>query len=68
MRYEINVSKNGRHFFATAQRSITAKEEEAQKVFMALKERFYEDDGYKLALTYWETRGTHISEEDLFKA
>lgn len=48
MYYEINVAKNGRHFFATAERSITDK----QKLKMAIKifkEKFPLSEGYEIS-------------------
>ena len=59
MYYEINVSKNNKHFFATAERSITseAQMEEMYKLFL---EKFPEEEGYKLDVTRWSKQGTPI--------
>ncbi len=59
MYYEINVSLNGRHLFATAERSITSpwKAEEMYKLFA---EKFPEEEGYKIDVTEWERRGKPI--------
>lgn len=58
--YEINVSLNGVHFFATAPRSILTLRQ-LNEVYAALADRFHEADGYLLNVTYWRTEGTHIS-------
>ena len=47
MYYEINVSLNGRHLFATAERSITDKSK-LKQVLEVFKEKFPESEGYKL--------------------
>lgn len=59
MYYEINVSLNGRHLFATAERSITTSRQ-AEEMYKLFLEKFPEKDGYKLDLTRWEHRGTPI--------
>lgn len=58
--YEINVSKNGYHFFATAPRSIITERdfEEAAKIF---KEKFPESEGYQVSAIYWEGKGKSIA-------
>jgi len=57
--YDINVSYNGHHFFATSDRSCTTKHH-AQLVYLALVEKFPESDGYKITTTYWESSGERI--------
>jgi hypothetical protein len=59
MPYEINISKNGKHYFATAERSLTTLGE-ATKVYNELKEFYPESQGFKLSLTKWETIGKEI--------
>lgn len=54
--YEINVSLNGQHFFATAPRSCTS-ERDARKVATAIRERFLEQAGFKVDVTYWSCGG-----------
>lgn len=56
MYYEINVTLNGKHLFATAERSITtqAKLEEMYKLF---SEKFPESEGYELNVTEWNKVG-----------
>lgn len=48
--YEINVAKNGRHFFATHKRSLTTewKMKEALEIF---KKKFPESEGYQIIVT-----------------
>lgn len=62
MHYEINVSLNGKHFFATAERSISS-EWKLKEVYKILKEKFPENEGYKIDVTRWENRGTPINME-----
>ena len=48
--YEINVSKDGRHLFATAKRSLTNKEEmlDCLEIF---KQKFPVEEGYGIRVT-----------------
>lgn len=58
--YEINVSKNGKHFFATAPRS--AKDlKEAEKIHDEMKNRFPESEGFAVSCTYIEVRINNIT-------
>lgn len=59
MAYEINVAKNGRHFFATAERSCTS-EYDARRVFVELQQRFPEAEGFNVSCTYWEKAGYKV--------
>lgn len=59
MYYEITVSKNGYHFFATAERSIITKQK-LDIVYNALKEKFPREEGYKIDVTKWEKTGKFI--------
>lgn len=60
MYYEINVSLNGSHYFATAERSLST-EAQARKVLEDLKQRFPTGEGFKLSLTHYQTTGVTIS-------
>ena len=64
MGYDINVSLNGKHFFATHERSITNiwKLQEILPIFM---ERFPESEGYKITVTAWQKTGKHMSIEEI---
>lgn len=59
MYYEINVSLNGKHFFATSERSITNPWDlrEKLKVFI---QKFPESEGYKLSVTKWGKVGQEL--------
>lgn len=59
MYYEINVSLNGKHLFATAERSIV-NTFQLQKVYNLFKEKFPEEDGYKINVTQWEKVGKEV--------
>lgn len=55
MYYEINVSMNGRHLFATAERSLTS-EREARQVAVMIRARFPEPE-FKVTVRRYETVG-----------
>ena len=58
---EINVAKDGHHFFATAERSIpTYPPERYEEVLRTFKEKFPESEGYSITAVKWESRGKHI--------
>lgn len=56
MYYEINISLNGEHFFATAERSID-HQSKLENVLPVLRKKFPESQGYEISVTKWETRG-----------
>lgn len=60
MYYEINVSLNGKHFFATADRSIRdcGKLKEVYTVFV---EKFPVSEGYSISVTEYQTVGKSIN-------
>lgn len=58
MRYEINVSKTGHHFFATHERSLTT-ETQAREVYAALRAAF--DASYGITVTRWEEAGRDVT-------
>jgi hypothetical protein len=59
MYYEINVTKDGKHYFATAARSLTDFEQ-ARKAFLDLRRRFPASEGYEVTATKWESVGTQL--------
>ena len=63
MYYEINVSLNGKHFFATHERSIDSKSQ-LEKVYKVFKEKFPVSEGYQLSVTHWRTAGEIIDMDD----
>lgn len=48
--YEINVAKDGRHLFATHERSLTNKWD-YEKVMKIMKEKFPASEGYNVTAT-----------------
>lgn len=61
MYYEFNVSHDGHHLFATAERSVTDMVK-ASDMYVLFKKKFPECDGYKITVTYWEHRGQQVPE------
>lgn len=59
MYYEITVSKNGYHFFATAERSIITREQ-LDIVYNTLKDKFPREEGYKISVQRWEKTGKFV--------
>ena len=57
--YEINVALNGKHLFATAERSITSKSQ-MEEMYKLFEQKFPKSEGYTLNVTLWEKRGTQI--------
>lgn len=64
MYYEINVSFNGQHLFATNKRSITSTQK-LESVYKILKEKFPVEEGYNLNVTRYETVGKFIDMKNL---
>ena len=59
MYYEINVALNGKHFFATTERSITNKWK-LKEVYSVIKEKFPQEEGYEISVTLYETIGKSV--------
>lgn len=57
MWYVINVSHEGKHFFATAKHSLTT-EHKMSAVLRKLKEAFPPNKGFKVTVCRWDERGT----------
>lgn len=57
--YKVNVSKDGKHFFATATRSIV-EDTKLTMVFKELITRFPESEGFKVTVTYWSCSGQSV--------
>lgn len=64
MWYEINVSLNGRHFFATHKRSLQ-QESEMKKVLGVMVEKFPESEGFKINLSKWEESGESLDVNEI---
>ena len=60
MYFEINVSHEGQHFFATAERSIFT-EVKARKLYALLREKFPETEGYSITVSRRELTGTYLN-------
>lgn len=63
MYYEINVSLNGKHLFATAERSITDFHK-AKQMHELFTEKFPEADGYSISVTKLEKVGKFVNMEE----
>ena len=64
MHFEINIAKNGSHFFATAERSITS-ESHLARVYTELAQSFTREKGFCISVSRHQTyTGTGISLED----
>ena len=66
MHYEINVAHNGKHHFATAERSLTTLGE-AKRAYDKLKVAFPESEGFALTVTKWQTVGESVDLENEIK-
>lgn len=61
--YEINVSQNGRHYFATAPRSFQYGEFGSKAMVIIaqdFKKRFPESEGFEVTVTFWKSSGTQL--------
>ena len=63
MYYEINVSKAGRHLFATHARSCQ-NDAEARKVYRVIVEKFPKAEGYNVTVLCHEEIGTILHWEN----
>jgi hypothetical protein len=59
MYYEINVALNGKHYFATSERSITTSEK-AHDIWAEMNSKFPASEGYDLSIVRYETVGTTL--------
>ena len=62
MYYEINVTLNGKHLFATAERSITNKWK-LKEVYDIIKNKFPKEEGYDISVSKYETIGKSVDVE-----
>lgn len=67
MSYEINVSQNGKHVFATADRSIVT-EAECKKVAKLFEKVFPKEEGYEINVTCWRRTGECINLKKLLES
>ena len=64
MYYEINVSLNGQHLFATDKRSITNKIA-LEVVYRIFKQKFPHEEGYDILVSQYDTVGKFIDMENI---
>lgn len=67
MYYEINVSLNGQHLFATAERSVTGCIK-LQRIYKLFVEKFPKEEGYEITVTKWEKVGKFVDVENMDEA
>lgn len=60
MHYEINVSKHGKHVFATAERSLKDIESAHALAAEFKQVRFPASQGFTVTMTRWEAVGTAV--------
>lgn len=58
MYYEINIAKDGKHFFATAERSITT-EKELKEALIVFQDKFPKEEGYEI-IVFGHPQPSHI--------
>lgn len=64
MGYEINVSLNGKHFFATHERSLT-NVWELERVLNVFKDKFPPEEGYKITIYKKESWSKEVSMDSI---
>lgn len=64
MYYEINVSKNKRHFFATSDRSITDRDK-LKEVLFEIASKFTKADGFEIMVSTRIQTGEYLTTKDL---
>jgi hypothetical protein len=62
MQFEINVSLNGKHMFATHRRSCTSRDQ-VRHLFGLFQVKFPEADGYRISVTQFDEAGRFIEDE-----
>jgi hypothetical protein len=63
MHYEINISKNGQHLFATAERSAQSPFA-LKRILEDILPKFPKEEGYEIRVTEWNNVKTVSIEED----
>ena len=59
MYYEINVSLKGKHFFATAERSII-REERLKELLLVFNDKFPASEGYTISACLYRNSGQEL--------
>ncbi len=62
MYYDINISKNGKHYFAIAERSALHKDK-ARILFNDFIIRYPKNEGFEVTITLCETKGYDKTEK-----
>jgi len=57
--YEFNIALDGKHLFATAERSVVTYAH-AVTLHKILKRKFPMTEGYEVTCTHWEASGTRV--------
>jgi hypothetical protein len=61
MYYEINVSKHGKHYFATHERSFNQATRDAMKtVYEDFVKRFPKSEGFEISVTHYSLCGEKV--------
>jgi hypothetical protein len=63
--YEINVSRNGKHFFATHERSFGLSKKHTREVYDKLVEAFPANEGYMIEIRYCQTTSQLVKPNEL---
>jgi hypothetical protein len=66
MWYEINVSLNGKHLFATHKRSITS-DDDLKRALPIMRAKFPESEGFAVAVTHMTESGHELTDRKLNK-
>jgi hypothetical protein len=66
MHYEINISKNGKHYFSTNERGLTW-EDKAREVFFDLCRRFPKSEGFHVGMVFYPSRGEEYMSSDEYE-
>lgn len=64
MGYEINISKNGKHHFATANRSLGYDIKKVKEVYKELKSIYTEENGFVISVSRISTISSPIDMEE----
>lgn len=62
--YEINISLNGKHFFATAERSLYSYFD-LKRVLPVLQQKFPPEEGYEITVAKISHISQDLTEEEL---